>query len=242
MVPLVLRLAALAALLFVAAPASASAALTASDLRIGAQPGFVRTVVDFTGGTVELNEADAVDPSPSDGDARVEIRHSGIRVSAGLDRRAFGVRARVSLVSASRARVQLTGEAGDFKYVRLSALHGPERLVIDLYRSVPPTPNAEIRVAPNRCLTLTSIQRTGTRYRVRGTELNLFEGSFVIRVRNEAGRVIGRKVVTARGTWDQTVSYSGVARRQLGTVEAVAASAKDGSLACLVQRRVTLVP
>ena len=42
----------------------------------------MRVVVDFTGGTFALNEANADDPSPADGDARVEIRHAGIRVVA----------------------------------------------------------------------------------------------------------------------------------------------------------------
>src|SRR5204863_3399409 len=126
-----------------------------------------------------------------------------------------------------------SGAAGRFKYVRVSVLHGPERFVIDLYRGAPPGPQAEIRTGVNSCLKLTSIQRTATTYRVRGTERNLFEGSFVIRVRDARGRVIGRRIVTARGAWNQTVSYAGVTSRQAGTVEAVAASAKDGSLACI---------
>ena len=45
--------------------------------------------------------------------------------------------------------------------------------------------------------------------------------------------------MTARGTWSQTLSYD-VDSAGPGTVEVVAASAKDGSLACLVQLRVAL--
>ncbi len=238
---ILLRLAALAVLALGAAPASASAALTVSDVRIGAQPAFVRVVVDFTGGRVEINEADATDPSVRDGSARVDIRHAGI-VAPARDRNAQGVRARVGLASAGRASVRLTFDRLRFKYVRVFALHGPERLVVDLYRSKPPnTTAAEIRSGVNRCLTLRSVSRTGHRFRVRGTERNLFEGSFVIRVRDATGRVVGRRIATARGPWDLSVSYSAVTRAQAGTVEAVAESAKDGSLACIVQVRVALV-
>jgi hypothetical protein len=47
--------------------------------------------------------------------------------------------------------------------------------------------------------------------------------------------------MTARGAWSARVSF-GVPSAQLGTLEGVAASAKDGSLDCLVQRRVGLNP
>ena len=239
---LLIRLAILAAVVAGAAPAPASAALTASDVRIGAQPAFVRVVVDFTGGRVEFNEANAEDPRVADGSARVDVTRTGISVRAGLDRSAQGVRARVTLATANRLRVQLTGAPRRFKFVRVFVLHGPERLVIDLYRSVLPSSAAEIRTGLRSCLTLTGIQRVGRAFVVRGTERDLFEGSFVIRVRDARGRSIGRRIVTARGPWSRRVAYGGVTSRQTGTIEAVAESAKDGSLACLVQRRVTLVP
>jgi hypothetical protein len=47
--------------------------------------------------------------------------------------------------------------------------------------------------------------------------------------------------MTARGAWSARVSYR-VGTAQTGTLEAVAGSAKDGSLACLVQVRVGLNP
>jgi hypothetical protein len=242
--PIFPRLAALAvlfALSLAAAPASASAALTVSDVRIGAQPAFVRVVVDLSGGTAEINEAEASDPAVRDGTARVELRHAGI-VAPAIDRSAQGVRARVSLASANRASIRLNAAAGRFKYVRVFALHGPERIVIDLYRSKPPNTTAsEIRTGFDRCLTLRSVSRTGHRFRVRGTELNLFEGSFVLRVRDASGRVVGRRLATERGAWDLNVAYTGVTSAQAGTVEAVADSARDGSLACIVQVRVSLI-
>ena len=124
-----------------------------------------------------------------------------------------------------------------FKYVRISA--AKSQLMIELYRSAPPSRSAEIATGRNGCLTLTSVQGSGTSFVVAGTERNVFEGSFVIRVRDETGLVVGTRIVTARGTWSQTLSYK-VDAAGPGTVEAVAASARDGSLACLVQLRVAL--
>jgi hypothetical protein len=236
-----LRFAALAIVAGAALPASASAALTASDVRIGAQPAFVRVVVDMTGGQAAFNEVEATDPRVADRSARVDINHPGIVVTP-RDRSAQGVRVSLSLATANRARVQITATTARFKYVRVSVLHGPERVVIDLYRAGPPSAAAEIRAGVNGCLTLTSVRRTGHTFRVRGTARNLFEANFVIRVRDGLGRVIGRRIVTASGPWNQTVSYSNVSGPQQGTVEAVAESAKDGSLVCIVQRRVALVP
>ncbi len=235
------RLAVLAIVAVAALPAPASAALTASDVRIGAQPAFVRVVVDMTGGKAAFNEVDATDPRIADRNARVDISHPGIVVTP-RDRTAQGVRVRMSLATANRARIQITATTGRFKYVRVFVLHGPERVVIDLYRAATRNPAAEIRKGVNGCLTLTSIQRTGHTFRVRGTAKDLFEANFVIRVRDGLGRVVGRRIVTANGPWNQTVTYSGVSGRQHGMVEAVAESAKDGSLVCIVQRIVTLVP
>jgi hypothetical protein len=236
-----LRLALFAVVALAAVPASASAALTASDVRIGAQPAFDRVVVDMTGGQAAFNEVEATDPRVADGSARVDISHPGIVVTP-RDRSAQGLRARLSLAAANRARVQITATTVRFKYVRVFVLHGPERVVIDLYRSAPPSAAAKIRTGFNGCLTLTSIQRTGHTLSVHGAARDLFESNFVIPVRDGLGRVVGRRIVTANGPWNRTVSYSGVSGPQHGTVEAVAESAKDGSLVCIVQRRVMLVP
>ena len=232
------RLTILAVLVLLAAPGSASA-LTATNARIAAHPGFVRVVVDFTGGTFEVNEADATDPSPGDGTARVEVRRPGISALA-IDRSAAGVRVRVSQ-AAGRVVIRMEGARRAFKYLRVVGLHGPERLVLDLYSAKPPSRAAEIRTGRNGCLSLTSFAADGRGFRVRGVERELFEASFVLRVRDAAGRSVGRRVMTARRSWSARVSYR-VSTAQTGTLEAVAASAKDGSLACLVQVRVGLNP
>src|SRR6188472_2656395 len=65
------------------APGAASAALTATQIRIGNHPAFVRVVVDFSGGTLHRNDAESPDPLPFDGRARVRITHAGIDTTAG---------------------------------------------------------------------------------------------------------------------------------------------------------------
>ncbi|MEA2194904.1 MAG: Immunoglobulin-like domain of bacterial spore germination [Solirubrobacteraceae bacterium] len=232
------RLASLVVLLLLAVPGSASA-LTATNARIAAHPGFVRVVVDFSGGTLQVNDADATDPIPSDGTARVEVRHPGISALA-VDRSAAGVRVRMSQ-AAGRVVIGLESARLAFKYLRVAGLHGPERLVLDLYGAKPPTRAAEIRTGRGGCLSLTSVTADGHGFRVRGVERDLFEGSFVLRVRDARGHAVGRRIMTARGAWSARVAYR-VSTAGTGTLEAVAASAKDGSLACLVQVRVGLNP
>jgi len=232
------RLAALVVLVLLAAPGSA-AALTATNARIAAHPGFVRVVVDFSGGTLQVNEADAVDPLPSDGVARVEVRGDAISTLA-IDHSAAGVRVRVSQAT-NRIVIGLEGARRAFKYLRVAGLHGPERLVLDLYSAKPPSGAAEIRTGRGGCLSLTSFTADGRGFRLRGVERDLFEATFLLRVRDGAGRVVGRRVMTARGAWSARVAYR-VSSAQTGTLEAVADSAKDGSLACLVQVRAGLNP
>ena len=169
----------------------------------------------------------------SDREARVDIRHPGIVVTP-RDGTAQGARVRLSLAAANRARVRLTATTERFKYVRVSVLHGPEGVVIALYRAAPRSAAANISAGVNGCLKLTSVQRTGHSFRLRGSAKNLFEANFVIRVRDGLGRIVGRRIVTANGPWNQTFSHTGVSGPRHGTVEAVAESAKDGSLVCIV--------
>jgi len=232
------RITALAVALVVLAPASASA-LTATGARIAQHPGFVRVVVDFSGGTLQINDADATDPTPADGTARVEVRAPGISTLA-IDRSAAGVRVRVAQ-AANRLIIRLDGARRASKYLRVSGLHRPERLVLDLPSAKPPNRAAEIRAGRNGCLSLTSVTADGRGFRVRGVERDLFEANFILRVRDAAGRSVGRRVMTARGAWSARVAYR-VSSAGIGTLEAVADSAKDGSLVCLVQVRVGLNP
>jgi hypothetical protein len=122
----------------------ASAALTAREIRIANHPAFVRVVVDFTGGRVQPGEVNATDPNPfPDGFVRLPLTRPGVRTTADSVREE-GVFARVAQTSNRRITIRLTGADRRFKYVHYFALHGPERLVLDLYRSRPPTDAAEI--------------------------------------------------------------------------------------------------
>jgi len=179
----------------------------------------------------------AVGLRAADGAVRVRMRHRNVQAQA-APARAAGVRAVVT-GGRNRLDVRATYARRRFKYVQVSTLHAPERLVIDLYRSRPPTRAAEIRTGRRSCLTLTSVSAGRRSFRVTGTERDLFEHSFVLRVRDRAGRVVGRRIMTAVGAWSTRVGYR-VATRRRGTLEAVAESAKDGSLACIVQVGVTL--
>jgi hypothetical protein len=228
-----------AALLASAVPASADAALTAHRIRVGDHAAFVRVVVDFSGGRVLAGEVVATDPDPfGDGVVRLPLTHRGVRTTA-APVAAHGVSARVSRRS-GRIVIRLAGAPRRFKYARVSSLQSPGRLVVDLYKSAPPSAAATILVAPDRCLSLGRATVSGRRVRAAGGEGELFEHSLVVRVRRRGGRILGQRPVTAAaGRWSTSFRVPG-AGRQAGTLEAVALSAKDGTLDCLVQLRVRL--
>jgi len=219
-----------------AAPA-AGAPLTATQIRMAEHPGLVRAVVDFSGDTVQSGEVVATDPDPfGDGVVRLPLSRPGVTTTA-APVSAHGVT--VSIAQGSgRITIRLAGAERRFKYVRYRALHAPERLVIDLYESAPPPRAAEVRRAPGGCLALRRFSVGPRRVSAAGRERNLFEHGFILRLRREGGRVHAQRPGTgARGRWRVAFRYPR-ARRQTGTLEAVALSAKDGTLDCLTQVRV----
>jgi hypothetical protein len=218
----------------------ASAALTATDIRVGDHPGFVRVVVDFTGGRVEPGEVVATDPNPfPDGFVRLPLTRAGVRTTADPVRE-HGVFARIAQTSGRRITIRLSGADRRFKYVGYFAAHTPERLVLDLFKARPPTDAAEITRGRGGCLRLTDHQVTRDRVTAEGRERNLFEHSLVVRLRRNGGRIHRQKPETAfQRMWSTDFTYP-PARRQTGTLEAVALSAKDGTLDCLVQVRVRM--
>jgi len=232
-------LAALGAVLLAAvlAPPATAAPLTATKIRIGDHPGFVRVVVEFTGGRVEPGEVVATDPDPfPDGFVRLPLTRSGVRTTAARVRR-HGVFARIGHVP-GRITIRLSGADRRFKYAGYFAQHTPERLVIDLFKSRPPSDAAEITRGRGGCLTLENHAVTGTRVTASGRERDLFEHSLVVRLRRRGGAIHRQKAETAPNRrWNTSFPYP-TAPRQTGTLEAVALSAKDGTLDCLVQARV----
>jgi Immunoglobulin-like domain of bacterial spore germination len=219
--------------------APAAGDLAAIGTHIGAHPAYVRVVVDFTDGVVTDGEVEAIDPRAMDGAVRIRVRHRNVQAQA-PPARAAGVRAVVT-GGHDRLDIRASSARRRFKYVQVSTLHAPERLVIDLYRSAPPTSAADIRSGRRGCLALAGVVPGHRAFRVTGRERDLFEHSFVLRARDRAGRVVGRRIMTAHGAWGTSIGYR-VTSRQPGTLEAVADSAKDGSLACIAQVGVVLAP
>jgi hypothetical protein len=225
----------------VAPAAHARTQLTATQTRIADHPAFVRAVIDFAGGEIPhpSEMLVATDPEPfADGVARVRLDQHRVRTEA-RTARADGVTVRV-FQGRNRISVRLAAAPGRFKYVSYSALRDPERLVVDLWKSAPPAPDAQIRRAADGCLALTRYDLSRRYAAAAGTEQNLFEHSLVLRLRAADGRIAAQQSrVSADGRWTAFLSYP-AARPQAGTLEAVALSAKDGALACLVQVRVRL--
>jgi hypothetical protein len=221
----------------VLAPPATAAPLTATKIRIGDHPGFVRVVVDFSGGTLRFNELEATDPDPfADGFVRLRLMHPGVKTTA-TPVRAQGVFARIAQ-SGGRITIRLSGADRRFKYLFYVDQHSPERLVMDLYKSRPPSDAAEITRGRGGCLTLASHSVSRTRVKAAGRERNVFEHQFQVILRRRGGRIHREKhVVAGNGRWSTSFTYPHAAR-QTGTLEAVELSAKDGALACLVQVRV----
>jgi hypothetical protein len=217
--------------------AAAAAPLTATQIRIGDHPGFVRVVVDFSGGTVAFNELEATDPDPfPDGFARIRLMHPGVKTVA-TPVRADGVFARIAQ-SGGRITIRLSATDRRLKYLFYVVQHGPERVVFDLFKSRPPSDDAEITRGRGGCLTFTGHTVSKTRVRAAGHERNLFEHQFQVVLRRRGGRIHRQHhVFAAGGRWHTSFTYSH-AGRQTGTLEAVDLSEKDGSLECLVQVRV----
>lgn len=219
-------------------PAAAAAAPTANDVRFGEHPAFVRVVVDFSGSAFDENVVMTSDPRPGDGLTRLRLDVPGISTTAAAVTTGEGLRVRIAQGS-GRLLVGIRSAAGRFKYVSYDVLPGG-RLAIDLWKSAPPSAAAVVRQGPAGCLTLDALTVGAGTVNAAGGEHALFEHGLVTVLRGRTGRVLARKPRIAIGErWSTRLTYRTM-RRQAGTFEAVAASAKDGSLVCLVQARVTL--
>ena len=222
--------------------ARAGSRLTAEAIRIKDRPEAVRVVVRLGGASVE--SAQVFFKSPLRrlvlGSARVALEQPG---TAALvpGRTARGVS--VELTPRARALVLRAASAAKrFKYLSYRVRSGPQRLVVDLWKSAPPRAGTAARFGRRACLSVDVDSSQPGRLVVSGTVRRLFEATFVVRIRRADGRVIKRRIVTMQpGPWTQSIGYR-VGSAQAGTVEAVALSAKDGSLDCLAQRRVELQP
>jgi hypothetical protein len=219
-----------------ALPALAGAAphLTATKVRIGDHPTFVRVVIDFNR-NVAAREVEFVS-GPTRGTFAVRLNHSGVTTQT---TGATGNGVRVALQPGTQAlHITLSSTRHRFKYLAYAVVTGT-RLAIDLWKSAPPPRASDAGVGD--CLSLNQVAAmsgSGSLH-ASGTEHGVFEHTFRVVVRGTNGRVLGRRTVVDGGSWNTTVHYHAT-HRQPGTVEAVAFSAKDGSLACLAQMRFRL--
>lgn len=96
------------------APAVAGAC-TVVAVRIADHPGYVRTVTDFTGGTISSNQVSATDPLTMDGTAALVVVRRGVRTQVPA---ASGDGVKVSLIQGSgRLRIAIRAAKGRFKYL-----------------------------------------------------------------------------------------------------------------------------
>jgi hypothetical protein len=244
-----------AALIALVAAPRASAQLTATDLRVSSTARVVRVVVDFAGARLTglERQVDAVDPEIADGRGVVRVNATGIGSSA-TPASGAGVTARVLRRTGSIV-VRVDGAAGRFKFLEYNVSVPRNVLVIDLWTA---TAARGATVLDDGCLKLTSWTGTNGRARARGLELMpLFEHGLVLSLRapGAGGSTLGLRPITAtEGTFRPDFSgYVAPGRWRGGTppipgpprramLEAWSTSAKDGSLECLVQVPVRVVP
>jgi hypothetical protein len=233
----------------------ADAALTATDLRISSNAKVVRVVVQFAGaGLTGLErQTDALDPQVADGRGVLRINATGIGSSASAATGA-GVGARIGRRPGTIV-VLLDAAPNRLKFLDYKVSVPRNVIVIDLWRA---TADGAATVLDDGCLKLTSWTGTHGRARARGLELMpLFEHSLVLSLRapGAGGSTLGLRPITATegtflpdfsgyatpGRWrGATPPIPGLPRRAM--LEAWSSSAKDGSLDCLVQVPVRVIP
>lgn len=233
-------------------PGLAVAALRADDVRVVSTPAKVRVLVEFSGGpplTGLERQTDTLDPQPLDGRAVVRVNATGITTGV-APTTAAGLTVRVSQRPGNLV-ILLDSGANRLKFVSYRVSVPRNLLIIDLWRV---TTAGAARVLDDRCLRMTSWSTSGGRARARGLELRpLFEHGLVTTLRGANGSTIAEKPFTATegtflpdfsgyatpGTWKASMPYA-VASRRRAMLETWSASAKDGSLDCLVQTPVIL--
>jgi len=208
-------------------------ALTATGVRIGDHPAYVRVVVDFNGKVPASQvEFDRLTGTM----ATVHVAHPGIKTQTA---RRTGEGVHVALQRGTQAlHIAMSFARHRFKYVSYAVVTG-NRLAIDLWKSAPPSKPLEFRSAPDGCLEFGSWHSSHGKVTAKGSAGDLFEHTFRVVVRGASGKVLAQRARQANGYWSATLRYHAT-HRQAGTLEAVAFSAKDGALACLAQVRVTL--
>jgi hypothetical protein len=243
-------------LLVLSAASQAEAALEATDVRVQGHDAKVRVIVEFQGApplTGLERQVDALDRAVADGRAVVRVNATGITTSAAPASGA-GVTARVAQRPGNIV-VLLDAPVNRFKFVSYRASVSRNVLVIDLWRA---TTRRAATILDDGCLSLTGWRGGRGAARARGLELlPLFESNLVLSLRaaGAGDTTIALRPVTATGgtflpdfsgfatpgRWRGTLPYT-VSSPRRAMLEAWSASAKDGSLDCLVQVPVVIRP
>jgi hypothetical protein len=212
----------------------AAGALTATGVRIGDHAPYVRVVVDFNR-YLPTNQVELVRLNKAT--ATVEVNRPGIKTKV-TTRTGEGVR--VALQPGTQAlHIAMSFAPRRFSYVSYAVVSGTH-LAIDLWKSAPPPGGSAFGTCgAGQWLTITNSRMRKGSVRASGTEDRIFENTFQVVVRGANGKVLGRRTLVHAGPWSTSVKYT-ASHRQPGTLEAVAFSAKDGALACLYEKRVTL--
>jgi hypothetical protein len=231
----------LCALILIAALASGAVAAS-SELRVrsmhaGAYPNLVRAVLAFQGGRLSPGSVFASDPRPFlDGSAAVRV--NGARGSTRfihVDETSIRLDQR-----GDRVLVRWDAKPRRFKYFGYLFSKDRTRLVLNLWRSAPPTSPSSF--GAGRCLAIRRWVVAGGTVTAEGTESGLFEHMFLVRVRDRRGTVLATRGIAARnGRWHTRVAFR-VDASQPGTLEAVDTSEGDGSVVCLAEVKVRLHP
>jgi hypothetical protein len=204
-----------------------------AGLQLAVKGGDVVAVVALAGQLQRLQqETNASDPDPANGTVSLEIPATGQATLTPA--MAGGVTARI-VPRGKRSTLLLRTTPGRFFAVSYDLMQKPARLEVRLW-SVTPAKGAQY--GPAGCLSLSRIVTSSGRVTVGGREHHVFEHSFVIQLRDAAGRVVGSRPVVARNG-HFSVTLKTTATPGSGWVEAVADSAKDGTLACLARAPLT---
>ncbi len=236
-------------------PALAQGALRADRLTIANTPAKVRVVVHFSGSPSLSGlerQVDAPDPDPIDGRSSVRINGTGISTGAAQVTGA-GVTARVQGLP-GRIVVRMRSGANELKFLQYKVSVPRNVVVIDLWKV---TAAAKARILSDGCLKMTSWSGKGGRVKAKGLELQpLFEHGLVLTLRGSDGGAISEKPLTATegvfkpdfsgysspGHWSGSMTVPAASQGARAMLEAWSASAKDGSLECLVQTPVRVAP
>ncbi len=227
-----------------ALPAAASAALTATQIRIGNHPAFVRVVVDFTGGTLHRNDVESPDPQPFDGRCARSRHRVGIRRCG--SRHLGRVVDRPVVQRSGSSSFQLSTRSHSLQYLEHGVLHSPERSsVVDLWKARPPRPPRSSRRLRREAASASSqlaafpgrVPTRATRTRERPLRAHVPGGRAQPEgpCRRDATRDRDRRALAQDGS----LRHRG---RAEGNRRGVDLSEQDGSLTCIAQLRATLAP